>query len=39
MSSALRVIPKDEKPSPRIVFRYGSQDHAIKDFLARACRK
>jgi hypothetical protein len=33
MSSTLRVAPKNEKPSPRIVFRYGSQDHAIKDFL------
>lgn len=33
MSSTLRVSGKDEKPSPRIVFRYGSQDHAVKDFL------
>ena len=33
MSSALRVAPKGDKPSPRIVFRYGSQDHAVKDFL------
>jgi hypothetical protein len=33
MSSTLRVAPKNEKPSPRIVFRYGSQDHAVKDFL------
>lgn len=33
MSSTLRVIPKDEKPSPRPVYRYKSQDHAIKDFL------
>ncbi len=33
MSSTLRVAPKGDKPSPRIVYRYGSQDHAIKDFL------
>ena len=33
MSSTLRVTPKDEKLSPRIVYRFGSQDHAIKDFL------
>ena len=33
MSSTLRVAPKNEKPSPRIAYRYGSQDHAIKDFL------
>jgi len=33
MSSTLRVAPKGDKPSPRIVFKYGSQDHAIKDFL------
>lgn len=33
MSSTLRVAPKGDKPSPRVVFRYGSQDHAIKDFL------
>jgi len=33
MSSTLRVSPKGDKPSPRIVFRYGCQDHAIKDFL------
>lgn len=33
MSSTLRVIPKDEKPSPRIVYRFGNQDHAVKDFL------
>ena len=33
MSSTLRVAPKGEKPSPRIIYRYGSQDHAIKDFL------
>jgi len=33
MSSTLRVAPKGDKPSPRIVFRYGSQDYAVKDFL------
>lgn len=33
MSSTLRVAPKGDKPSPRIVYRFGSQDHAIKDFL------
>jgi len=33
MSSALRVSPKGDKPSPRIVYRFGCQDHAVKDFL------
>jgi len=33
MSSTLRVAPKGDKPSPRIVYRFGCQDHAIKDFL------
>ena len=33
MSSTLRVAPKRDKPSPRIVYRFGSQDHAVKDFL------
>jgi len=32
-SSTLRVAPKGDKPSPRNVFRYGSQDHQIKAFL------
>ena len=32
-SSTLRVAPKGEKPSPRVVFRYGSQGHQIKGFL------
>jgi hypothetical protein len=32
-SSTLRVAPKGDKPSPRVVFRYGSQDHQIKCFL------
>jgi len=33
LSSTLRVAPKGDKPSPRVVFRYGSQDHQIKGFL------
>jgi hypothetical protein len=33
MSGTLRVSPKGDKPSPRIVFRFGSKDHAIKNFL------
>lgn len=33
MGSTLRVIPKEEKPSPRIIYRFGSQENAIKDFL------
>jgi hypothetical protein len=33
MSSTLRVAPKGKKPSPRIVYRFDSQDHAVKDFL------
>jgi len=31
-SSTLRVSPKEEKPSPRIVYRYGKQDNEIKGF-------
>jgi len=31
--STLRVAPKGDKPSSRIVFRFGCQDHAVKDFL------
>lgn len=31
--STLRVSPKKEKPSPRIVFHYGSQDNQIEEFL------
>jgi len=31
--STLRVSPKGKKKSPRIVFRYGSQNHEIKEFL------
>lgn len=32
-SSTLRVSPKKQKPSPRIVYRYGKQDQEIQDFL------
>ena len=32
-SSTLRVSSKREKPSPRIVHRYGKQDEQVKDFL------
>jgi hypothetical protein len=32
-SSTLRISPKGNKKSPRIVFRYGSQNHEIKEFL------
>ena len=31
-SSTLRISPKREKPSPRIVFRFGKQDKQINDF-------
>ena len=31
--STLRVSPKRNKPSPRIVYRYGKQDGEIKNFL------
>ena len=31
-SSTLRVSPKLEKPSPRIVFRFGKQDQQIKEY-------
>lgn len=31
--STLRVSFKREKPSPRIVFRFGKQDEQVKDFL------
>ena len=35
MGSTLRVAPNPnkDKPSPRLVYRFGCQDHAIKDFL------
>jgi hypothetical protein len=32
-SSTLRVSPKKDKSSPRIVFRYGMQDREIMSFL------
>jgi hypothetical protein len=32
-SSTLRVSKKKEKPSPRIVFRHGKQNHEIKRYL------
>jgi hypothetical protein len=32
-SSTLRIGTKGDKPSPRIVFRYGKQDKQIKSFL------
>jgi hypothetical protein len=32
-SSTLRVSEKQEKASPRIVFRYGRQDKQVKGFL------
>jgi len=33
--STLRVSPKRDKPSPRILYRYGKQDKEIRNFLAR----
>jgi len=33
-SSTLRVSPKKEKPSPRIVCRHGEQDKGIRSFMA-----
>ena len=32
-SSTVRISPKREKPSPRIVYRHGKQDQQIKDFI------
>jgi hypothetical protein len=32
-SSTLRVTPKGDKPSPRIVYRYGKEDIEIRNFL------
>jgi len=32
-SSTLRISSKENKQSPRIVFRYGNQDSAIKTSL------
>ena len=34
MGSTLRVIPNKDKPSPRVVYKFCCQDHAVKDFLA-----
>jgi hypothetical protein len=36
MGSTLRVAPNPnkDKPSPRLVYRFGCQDHAVKDFLS-----
>ena len=31
--STLRVSRKGDKPSPRIVYRYGKQDGEIRNFL------
>ena len=32
-ASTLRVTPKENKPAPRIVTKFGKQNHAIADFL------
>jgi hypothetical protein len=32
-SSTLRITTKRQKPSPRIIFRYGKEDQQIKHFL------
>jgi hypothetical protein len=32
--STLRVSEKKEKPQPRIVYRFGSQNNQIAEFLA-----
>jgi hypothetical protein len=32
-ASTLRISGKNDKLPPRIVYRFGRQDHAIKDFL------
>jgi hypothetical protein len=31
--ATLRMSPKGKKPSPRIIYRYGSQDLEIKNYL------
>jgi hypothetical protein len=33
-ASTLRVSAKGQKPEPRVVFRYGSQENQIAEFLA-----
>jgi hypothetical protein len=37
-ASTLRVSVKGEKPSPRVVYRFGEQDHAVKEFLKKRRR-
>lgn len=37
-SSTLRVGPKGEKPSPRIVYREGNEDTQIKEYLETRAR-
>lgn len=32
-SSTLRISPKEDKKTPRIVYRFGFQSHEIKQFL------
>jgi hypothetical protein len=32
-SSTVRISPKEKKPSPKVVFRYGKQDGQIAKFL------
>lgn len=32
-SSTLRVSPKGNRSSPRIVFRHGNQDKKVKEFM------
>lgn len=32
-SSTLRVGTKGNKPSPRVVYRFGEQNYAVKEFL------
>jgi hypothetical protein len=32
--STVRISEKNDKPPPRIVYRFGSQGNAIKDFLS-----
>jgi len=44
-SSTLRIGPKGDKPSPRIVYRFGSQNERVAVFLSerrvikRICRR
>lgn len=32
--STLRISPKKDKPSPRVVYREGKQDEEIESFIA-----